>query len=214
MILVGQYDSPFVRRIAVALHWYGRAFRRNTQSVFADADAMRRINPLGRIPSLILDDGEVLVDSFAIQDFLDEDAAPDRRLTPKNGPERRHVLRLSAMAAGAADKAGAIVYERTLRPPEKQFDPWIARCSVQLASALTHLDVQKGGPWLGGERLSQADIMAGCLIGYLRLRLPEAAPLGRYRGLDALHDRLQTCPEFAKTAPQSDEAMPAGLGGR
>ena len=89
MILVGQYDSPFVRRIAVALHIYGIAFTRNTLSVFGDAEAMRRINPLGRIPSLILDDGEVLIDSWAIHDYLDEIVGPARSLTPASGPMRR-----------------------------------------------------------------------------------------------------------------------------
>ena len=66
MILVGQYDSPYVRRVAITLHHYGIAFKRNPISVFTDAADMAKINPLVRIPSLVLDDGEVLIDSGAI----------------------------------------------------------------------------------------------------------------------------------------------------
>ncbi|MGL4592714.1 MAG: glutathione S-transferase N-terminal domain-containing protein, partial [Aestuariivirga sp.] len=72
MILVGQYDSPFVRRVAVTLHHYHMPFTRNTMSVFGDAKAMQKINPLIRVPSLILEGGETLIDSGAIIDALDE----------------------------------------------------------------------------------------------------------------------------------------------
>ena len=85
MILVGQYDSPFVRRVAVTLHLYGMPFTRNTLSVFSDAGEMARINPLVRIPSLVLDSGETLIDSAAILDTLDEMVGPGRALTPPSG---------------------------------------------------------------------------------------------------------------------------------
>src|SRR5215472_4738324 len=98
MILVGQYDSPFVRRVAISLGVLGLACERDTRSVFSDFDAMRRINPLGRIPSLVLDGGEVLIDSAAILDWLDETAGPARALLPRAGPERRRALRLIALA--------------------------------------------------------------------------------------------------------------------
>lgn len=76
MILVGQYDSPFTRRVGIALHWLGMPFSRNTLSVFANADQARTINPLGRVPALILDDGEVLIESGAMLDHIDEVAGP------------------------------------------------------------------------------------------------------------------------------------------
>ncbi len=82
MILVGQYDSPFVRRVAVSLHVLGVAHEHDMRSVFGDFEAMRRINPLGRIPSLILDDGEILIDSAAILDWLDQSAGPGQALVP------------------------------------------------------------------------------------------------------------------------------------
>ncbi|MBC7973376.1 MAG: glutathione S-transferase family protein, partial [Myxococcales bacterium] len=139
MILVGQYDSPYVRRVAISLHLLELPFTRNPISVFGDADAMREINPLGRIPSLVLEDGEVLIDSAAILDYLDEQVGPARALLPVSGEPRRHALQIIAIATGAIDKAGAIAYERMLRPLDKQHAPWLERCAVQLASALAAL---------------------------------------------------------------------------
>jgi glutathione S-transferase len=106
MILVGQYDSPYVRRVAISLRVLGFAYEHDTRSVFTDFDAMREINPLGRIPSLMLDDGEVLIDSAAILDWLDQSVGPERALIPPAGPERRRALRLIALATGAIDKVG------------------------------------------------------------------------------------------------------------
>lgn len=211
MILTGQYDSPFVRRIAVALHWYGMPFKRNTMSVFGDADRMRAINPLGRIPSLILDGGETLIDSWAIHDHLDEIAAPDRRLTPDRGAERRRVLHLTAIAAGAVDKAGAIVYEKTLRPLEKQHAPWIERCMTQLQTALAYLDAAANGDWLAQSRISQADIMLGALTWYVTERVPEAGMQARYPAIMRHYERMQTLKPFQITAPAQNEAMPKPL---
>src|SRR5215470_5558670 len=106
MILVGQYDSPYVRRVAVSLRRLGFAYQHDTRSVFADFDAMRQVNPLGRIPSLILDGGETLIDSAAILDFLDETVGRERALLPAASAERRRGLRLIALSTGAIDKVG------------------------------------------------------------------------------------------------------------
>src|SRR4030095_12242372 len=104
MVLVGQYASPSWRRVAITLHHYGLAFTRNPISVFTDARAMAGINPLVRIPSLVLDDVEVLIDSGAIIEYLDELVGPERALTPRQGAPRRRVLQLVAVATGAIDK--------------------------------------------------------------------------------------------------------------
>jgi glutathione S-transferase len=89
MILVGQYESPYVRRTAVSLRVLGFAYEHDTRSVFGDFDTVRQTNPLGRIPSLILDDGQVLIDSGAILDWLDQTVGPARALVPPAGAERR-----------------------------------------------------------------------------------------------------------------------------
>src|ERR1700742_954632 len=106
MILVGQYDSPYSRRVAISLMVLGIPYRHDTRSVFGDFDSMRKSNPLGRIPSLILDDGTVLVDSAAILDWIDESVGPERALLPASGVARRDVLQRIALANGAVDKIG------------------------------------------------------------------------------------------------------------
>ena len=139
MILVGQYDSPFVRRVAVSLRVLGFSYEHDTRSVFADFDAMRKVNPLGRIPSLVLDDGTVLVDSDAILDHLDESVGPERALVPKSGVVRREALRRIALAAGAVEKIGAAAYERLIRPAELRWPQWIERCRTQGSGAIAAL---------------------------------------------------------------------------
>src|SRR5215510_10477708 len=89
MILVGQYDSPYVRRVAVSLRVLGFDYEHDTRSVFGDFDSMRQTNPLARIPSLVLDDGEVLIDSAAILDWLDETVGPARALQGRPGAAAR-----------------------------------------------------------------------------------------------------------------------------
>jgi glutathione S-transferase len=208
MILVGQYDSPYVRRVAISLKLAGLQFTRDTRSVFADADEMRHINPLGRVPSLVLDDGEVLIDSGAILDHIDELIGPDRSLLPARGALRRKALRIVALATGAIDKAGAVAYERMLRPQEKIYMPWIGRCLTQLASALAALDALPLTPWYLGAQPMQPDITVGVMLGYLDLRVADALPAGRYPTLETLAAACQALPEFAATVPAADETMP------
>ena len=210
MILVGQYDSPFVRRVAVTLHLYEMPFTRNAISVFSDADAMARINPLVRIPSLVLDSGETLIDSAAILDALDEMVGPARALTPSSGAERRRVLQASAMATGAMDKAGAWVYERHFHPPGQRSETMLARYEAQLVGALSWLDAQTRDGRLCGPALSQADISAAVLVFYLKLRVAPAFPDGGYARLAALCDALEATDAFIATRPAPNETMPAG----
>src|SRR5574340_1554481 len=106
MILLGQYDSPYVRRVAISLRVLGFAYAHDTRSVFADFDAVRRINPLGRIPALVLEGGETIIDSAAILDWLDHEVGPERALLPVGAAERRRALHQIALATGAIDKAG------------------------------------------------------------------------------------------------------------
>jgi glutathione S-transferase len=206
MILVGQYDSPFVRRVGVTLHHYRMAFTRDRTSVFSAR--MAGVSPLVRIPSVILDDGETLWDSAAILDYLDEQVGPKLALTPRSGEARRQVLRATALAAGAAEKTGAVVYERHLHRADCVATDWVKRCLDQVAGALSYLDAAAGQPWFFGEKITQADVTLGCAIGYLRLRLEEAFPLNRYRNLEALAARCEAMDEFVQTRPAPDEVMP------
>ncbi|MCE9521180.1 MAG: glutathione S-transferase family protein [Alphaproteobacteria bacterium] len=208
MILVGQYDSPYVRRVAVTLHHYGLFFTRNPISVFTDATAMAKINPLVRIPSLVLDDGEVLIDSAAIIDYLDETVGPAHALTPRFGAERRHMLQLIAAATGAIDKAGAMVYERHFHGAGGVNEDWLARCRIQLEGALQWLDERLTGEWFVSGRFSQADLTTGAMLGYLRLRVPEVLAGSRFLRLKGLAAACEALPSFIAARPSANEVMP------
>ena len=203
MLLVGQYDSPFVRRVAVSLHWLGIPFTRDTKSVFTDAAEMRKINPLGRVPALILDDGETLIDSAAILDHLDELVGPKRALLPRQGATRRNALRTIAIATGAMDKAVAIVYERLLRPPAARHQPWVDRCQIQIKAALDVLERQPLDKQLANGRTPQSAFTAACLVGFLNLRVPDAFLPVHYPALARLSAQAEALPAF-KAARSSD----------
>jgi glutathione S-transferase len=198
MVLVGQYDSPYVRRVAISLRVLGFEYAHDTRSVFADFDAMRQVNPLGRIPTLVLDDGEALIDSAAILDWLDQSVGPERALVPSAGPERRRALRLIALATGAIDKVGAAAYERLLRPAALRWPEWIPRCRTQGAGALAALAAE---PWPQRARLEQAEITTACTIRYVRIADPELLLPGHFPNLDALSARWEALPAFQATWP-------------
>jgi glutathione S-transferase len=204
MMLVGQYDSPYVRRVAISLRVLGFAYEHDTRSVFADFDAMREINPLGRIPALVLDGGEVLIDSAAVLDWLDQIVGPECALVPAAGPARRRALRLIALATGAIDKVGAAAYERLIRPAALRWPEWTMRCRTQGAGAIAALAAE---PWPSGGALDQAEITTACMIRYVRMADPELLPPGRHPSLDALSARCEPLPEFQATWP-ADYVVP------
>ncbi len=205
MILVGQYDSPYVRRVGVSLGVLGFAFEHDKRSVFADFDSMRTVNPLGRIPSLILADGTTLIDSAAILDWLDHEVGPQRALVPPSGPRRQEVLQRIALASGTIDKVAAAAYERIIRPQAHRWPEWIARCRVQGAGGLEALAALS---WPADAPLCQAAITTACMIRYVRIADPELLPAGRHPALDELSARCEALPPFQATWP-ADYAVPA-----
>lgn len=162
MLLIGVNRSPYTRRVAITLEAYGVAYRQEAVSGFGNRTEVRAANPLGRIPALVLDDGEVLVDSAAIIDHLDEIHGRERALTPAAGADRRAVLRVAALMMGACDKLLAAAYERNHHPPEKVHQPWMDDCIAQATHALSAVDAMMGTPrrYLLLDRLTQADITA------------------------------------------------------
>lgn len=204
MILVGQYDSPFVRRVAISLRVLGFDYERDTRSIFGDFDALKKVNPLARIPWLVLDDGKVLVDSAAILDWLDHEVEPGRALIPPDGEARTKALQLVALACGAIEKIGTACYERVMRPAQYRWPEWIERCREQGAGAIELLAKQH---WPA--RLDQAQITTVCMIRHVRLVDEQLLPRGRYPALDELAERCEARREFAATYP-ADYTLPTG----
>jgi glutathione S-transferase len=204
MILVGQYDPPFVRRVGISLRVLGYDYRHDTRSIFGDFDELRSLNPLGRIPSLVLDDGDVLIDSAAILDWLDQQVGAERALIPADGAERVRALRIISYACGAIEKIGAACYERVIRPQQYRWPEWIARCRTQGAGAIEVLSRER---W--PERLDQAQITTACMVRHVKLVDPDMMPEGRYLALDELSARREVLPEFRATYP-ADYSVPRG----
>lgn len=198
MKLVGRYDSPYVRRVGVSLRTLQLPYEHLPLSVFSEAVEVRKLAVIGRVPALILDDGEVLIESAAILDYIDEIAGPGRALLPLAGHERRKALRIVASATAAFDKAIAISYERR-RPAEKISADWLDRCKVQLNAALNELE-GFGLELPGNEPLRQTEISAACACAYVRRVEPDAVREGRYPGLDRLSAACEAREQFAACA--------------
>ena len=197
IILIGMFDSPFVRRVAVTLNLLELPFEHRNWSVGRDFERIRQFNPLGRVPTLVRPDGEALIESAAILDHLDEVAGPARALLPVSGPPRRTALRLMALATGAADKGVLQIYETAFRPEEKRHAPWVERCRLQMHSALAVLDAQAGNrDWLQGQRMTQADVTAACVFTFLSEAVSMDAT--RYPALGRITARCEALPAFAR----------------
>ncbi|WJR77726.1 glutathione S-transferase N-terminal domain-containing protein [Bradyrhizobium sp. NP1] len=197
MFLIGQYDSPFVRRVAIAMRFYGLTFQHKPWSTFGDADKIAPYNPLRRVPTLVLDDGETLIETTAILDYLDELAGPDKAMLPARGMERRHQLRLCALASGLSDKSVSLVYESVLR--KEQLKLWVDRCEAQISGALDVLEKERATaatPFLFGERIGHSDIAVACALRFTGEAHPELYKVDRYPRLAAHAAACEALPPF------------------
>ncbi len=213
MILIGQYDSPFVRRVAVTLHTYRIAFERQPWSVFGDMPVVRLHNPLVRVPVLVLDDKEILIDSNAILDHLDEEVGrKSRALIPDAGPERRKVLQTTMLAHGISEKVVALFLDRYFHDAKARSKDYDARLVSQIEAALDVLEAQVKEHWFFGDRISHADIMAGCMLSHLSLRLPELWPAHKYKKLHEFSQRCEGNKAFVAARISDNETIPARTG--
>jgi glutathione S-transferase len=203
VLLIGMLDSPFVRRVAVSMQLLDIGYEHANWSIGKDFERIRQYSPLGRVPTLVLDDGEVLSESAIILDYLDERVGAARALLPPAGAARRAALQQMALAMGAADKGRDQIYEQVFRPADKRHPPWIERCRTQMQGALgaiEHACAARGAaPWLIGDAIGQADISVTCAFTFLReaLRLSDAA--SAYPRLSALAGRCEALPAFRAT---------------
>ena len=197
MILIGQYDSPFVRRVAIALRLYNLPFEHRPWSTFGDADKLAPFNPLRRVPTLVLDNGEALIESTAILDYLDELVGSEKAMIAARGPERRHALKVCALGSGLGDKAVSLIYERVLR--KDQLKLWVERCEAQIGGVLAVLEKERGSvatPYWFGMRIGHADIAVACVLRMTREAHPGLFDAARYPALAAHAARCEALPPF------------------
>ncbi len=196
LVLVGQFDSPFVRRVAVTLGLYGMPFEHRNWSVFRDAEKIARYNPMRRVPVLVLSSGEALVESSAIVDHLDEQVPEKRVLLPRSGPERRRGLRVCAQAFSLADKGVALVYENVAREAGSQSQRWTERCRLQVSETLLAFEKERASiesRWWLGDKMGHPDIALGIVLHFLEQAAPE---LLSELSLPTLRDNKDKCGEL------------------
>jgi len=198
MLLIGQYDSPFVRRVAVTLNLYGVPYENAPLSTFGDAEAIAPYNPLRRVPVLVMDDGVALTDSMVILEAIDRMVGPAAATLDRPWPERLEMLRLAALTAGAADKGVSLLYERAFR--ETALDMWVARCRGQVGDTLAVLEQERAArttPWLFGDALSHADVLLATVYRFITEALEGAFDMAGYTALTTHADACEVLPAFA-----------------
>lgn len=203
--LIGQFDSPFVRRVAITMRLYGIDYQHRNWSVFKDYEQVIKVNPLCRVPVLQIDDQETLIESATILDYLDELAGPELALIPPLGAARRHELKRTSVALAACEKAVALIYERHKRSPGTQDPEWSKRLRKQLLSAIEWLQ-ENVRPMAAG--LEQSQLTTAVLMRFLREYLPDVSGSIQAPALQALMQQCEATPEFkAVPFPDVDSAM-------
>jgi glutathione S-transferase len=197
LILIGQYDSGFVRRVGIALRLYNIPFEHWPWSVFGDADRLRAYNPLGRVPTLVLDDGDVLLDSHAMIDYLDGLAGPARALLPQAEPQRHQAMKVMSLATGVLDKGVSRFYEQRLH--DIVSEGLLARLTSQIDGAFSALEADRaarsGRYWFGRD-MTHADIAVTCMLRHMKEAQADLFVGNPYPALTAHADAMEKLPVF------------------
>lgn len=197
MRLIGMLDSPYVRRTAISFRMMGLDFELSQLSVFRNYEEFQTINPVVKAPSLVTDDGVVLMDSTLILEYA-ECLAPGKSLMPTDGREHAKALHLIGLALAANEKTVQVVYEKSQRPGDKQHQPWIDRVSGQLQRAYAVLEKETPSGWFGGSKPNQADITVAVAWRFTQSRFPEIVKSAAYPKLAAHSGRAEQLPVFAE----------------
>lgn len=205
MQLIGMLDSPYVRRVAITLQLLGLRFEHRSISVFSTFEQFRAINPVVKAPTLVCDDGTVLMDSTLIIDYAEALAAPRKSLMPTSIPERQHALRVIGLALAACEKSVQIVYEHNLRPAEKLHEPWLQRVTGQMLAAYDALEqeVQYKPLAANSSTIDQAGVSTAVAWFFTQMLLPDLVRAEHYPRLCAFSAQAEQLGEFM-AAPHGD----------
>ena len=201
MQLVGMLDSPYVRRTAISLRLLGISFEHHPVSVFSSFDQFRAINPVVKAPTLVFDDGTVLMDSTLIIDHAQ--TLGGRSLMPADAAGRLRALRIVGLALAACEKTVQIVYEHNLRPAEKLHQPWLDRVQGQLVAAYSALEEEMAAMPLPADEqaITQAGVSSAVAWAFTQLMLPDLIAPGSFPVLAAYAVQAENLPAFL-AAPQ------------
>lgn len=203
MKLIGMLDSPYVRRVAISMRLLGLPFEHAAISVFRGFDAFQQINPVVKAPTLICDDGSLLMDSTLMLEYIE--ALAGRGLQSREPAVLLRELRLTGLALAACEKTAQIVYERGLRPAEKRHEPWIERVTGQLNAAYRELDKELAAAELDTSEagIRQAGITVGVAWTFTQFLLPEVVTANSFPHLVAHAAATESLPVF-KAIPCDD----------
>lgn len=201
MILIGQFDSSFVRRVGIALTLLDLGFEHRPWSVFSDAERIRRYSPTLRVPVLLLGSEDrpeaVLTETFAILDYLDTLVPEHQRLTPRASPQRREALGIAALASQVADTAVSLFYEKVLHAePSAAF---VERRTAQLLGGIGALERERAArpsALLFGDRILNADIAVAAALRHAAESHPDLFAITDYPAIEAHCAMLEALPVF------------------
>jgi len=210
MKLIGMLDSPYVRRVAISLQLLGLRFEHQSLSVFRTFAQFQKINPVVKAPTLITDDGTVLMDSTLMLEYAEAMARP-RTLMPRALPELLPALRIIGLALAATEKSVQIVYERDLRPSQKIHEPWLERVTSQALAAYSELEAElRRSPMsTDAATIDQAAIATAVAWHFTQRMVPDAVPAAGFPQLVALSERAESLPAF-RAAPHGDSTYRHG----
>ena len=201
MKLIGSLTSPYVRKVRIVFLEKKIDVDLELENVWAVDTKIAHNNPLGKIPCLLLDDGEAIYDSRVIAEYADA-LSPVGKLIPTENRERATVKTWEALADGVEDAGILARLEVTLRPPEQQSPVWLERQMGKIDASLAQMSRELGeNAWCHGNQMTLADIAVGCALGYMLFRFPNITWQAQYPNLDALYQKLMQRPSFAETAP-------------
>lgn len=211
--LIGMLDSPYVRRVAISMSCLGVPFEHEAVSVVSTFERFQRINPVVKAPTLICGDGQVIMDSSLILQFIEAAHANGRHLWPRDATELQHDFRALSLALAACDKGVQSIYERNLRPPEKQHEPWLARVRGQLSAALAALEAEvrrrpEALAPVDGQPVRQAGITAAIAWRFLGEVEPGLTSSQTHPALALLSDQMEATEVFKRFPPVGPGVSP------
>ncbi|MBT5186766.1 MAG: glutathione S-transferase [Kordiimonadaceae bacterium] len=199
MILVGMLDSPYVRRVAISAQFLGIKYTVKPLSVFDNYKELKKINPLAKAPSVILDDGSLLIDSSLIIDYMMRISTNKYLLMPKDDSQYRNALYLTGVALVATEKLVQVTYETMRRPKDKIYQQWLDRVLEQMLTAFDQLEIaiRNDVKWFYNQRPTQADITVAVAWRIAYEMLKEHIPIERYPKLIQFSQHAENLPEFS-----------------
>ncbi|WP_296652197.1 glutathione S-transferase C-terminal domain-containing protein [Paraburkholderia sp.] len=202
MKLIGSLGSPFVRKARIMLAEKKIDYKLVLEDVWSADSAIHQFNPLGKVPCLVMEDGEAVFDSRVICEYADT-LSPVGKLIPPSGRERLEVRCWEALADGILDAAVAIRLEALARKPEERSETWVARQQRKIHEGLNAMSKGlAGNAWCAGNRYTLADIAVGCTLGYLDFRTPELDWRDPHPNLARHFEKLSQRPSFVDTFPR------------